>query len=471
MTKKASKLAGVLAPPSPLIFQHDSLNNSFQGGKNTPSPSGFPAPVVFPSTITASVVQPDKPKKRTKKVTSKLAVISPVLPSPELHLESEKNSVQNGKNTLLSPLSYSPRTPEVYFTAGRGSSLESPSIATGEVSADTLIAAGEAPADTLITAGEVSADTPIAIVCSDIHLSPGAPAARIEEPDWQKAMESQMLWLFNQAKFYNVPLVIAGDIFDRAIADSRFISVIIGLFRQCEVPIYAVPGNHDLPYHSYSNMSESAYGILMVTDSIKNIDQIVTYRIGNRDITLHGYYWARSFDNPPPFNPDHFNIAVIHKYVYDSTTGYFGADISGRYDNQLSTVRHNYDFLIYGDNHTPFHKTTPSGQILINCGSFFRRSQNDKHLKPAAYLLKLDRSFTPLHVPLEGQTFLQKDDTFDNIGSLPDYSELSDFFENQASGIDNLTIRDSFRRFVAITKPLSPVKAVLSRISGMSLES
>jgi DNA repair exonuclease SbcCD nuclease subunit len=278
-----------------------------------------------------------------------------------------------------------------------------------------------------------------------------------------------MCWLFAQAKAHNVPLVIAGDIFDKAIGDSRFISFIIALFRQCEVPIYAVPGNHDLPYHSYTNMPESAYGILAVTDVIRNIDQTITYRIGIRDITLHGYYWARSFDNPPPFNPDHFNIAVIHKYVYDLNSGYFGVNLAGRYDNQLSTIRHNYDFLIYGDNHTPFHKTASTGSVLINCGSFFRRSQNDKYLKPAAYLLKADRSFTSLHVPLDGQSFLQKDDSSIVSTNLPDYSELSEFFEEQESGIDNLTIQDSFSRFVAVSNTSASVKTCLSRITGLSL--
>lgn len=405
---------------------------------------------------------PPKPaRKRAKKTIPKIAVDSPVVPSPILHPGSVENSAQNGQNTSLSPIFPIPVPSQI----GQGVTGDTPPLV------DTLLQQAEQAifSSSGIPQYAMLGPHPIALVCSDVHLSPGPPAARIEESDWLKATEAQMLWLFAQAKTFNVPLVIAGDIFDKAIADSRFISWVIALFRQCEVPIYAVPGNHDLPYHSYANMHESAYGLLETTGAIKNIDQNITYRLGDRDITLHGYYWNRPFSDPPPFDPNHINIAVIHKYVYDSNSGYFGADLSGRYDNQLTAVQCNYDFLIYGDNHTPFSKQTPTRSVLINCGSFFRRSQNDKHLTPAAYLLKADRSFDTLYVPLDGQAFLQKDDTPIVSAKLPDYSELSEFFEEQESGIDNLTIRDSFTKFIIAMQPSATVKEILSRITEISL--
>jgi len=316
----------------------------------------------------------------------------------------------------------------------------------------------------------VSIDTPafpIALVCADIHLSPSPPAARIEEPDWLKAMETQMLWLFDTARKHEVPIVIAGDLFDKAIGDSRFISFVIELFSNCTVPVYVVAGNHDLPYHSYANVNESAYGILMATRSIRDIESTACYvHSSGRTITLHGFYWNR--EDIPPFAPTHINVAVIHKFIYDAATSYVGADPEAMCENQVRNIPHVYDFLIYGDNHTPFTKTTPAGSTLINCGSFFRRSQNDRNLKPAAYLLKADRSFETLYVPLEGQTFLQKGEEVIVQSAMPDYSELSEFFTETGNLVDNLTIRDAFGKFVASNAPSGKVKEHLSRITGMS---
>ncbi len=390
---------------------------------------------VFPTDKSIPSVQPDivpkSARQRAKKTTPNLAANAPVAPMPLLRAGVVENPAQTAHNRACSP-------PSAYPT--------SPILSNEEVLADTL---------------------PLALVCSDLHLSPGPPAARIEESDWPRAMKSQMLWLFEQAKKYNVPLVIAGDIFDKAIADSRFISSVIALFQQCDMPIYAVPGNHDLPYHSYTNRHESAYGILEIVSVIQNIDQTITYKIADKTVTLHGYYWNRPFSDPPPFDADYLNIAVIHKYVYDTNTGHVGADLSSRCDNQLSAMPCSYDFLVYGDNHTPFHKVSPN-TTLINCGSFFRRSQSDKNLKPAAYLLKSDRSFETIYVPLEGQTFLQHNDSSPVSAHVPDFSELSEFFA-EPSGMDNLTVQDSFKQFVAVSNPALPVKACLSRITGLAV--
>ncbi len=69
---------------------------------------------------------------------------------------------------------------------------------------------------------------------------------------------------------------------------------------------------------------------------------------------------------------------------------------------------------------------------------------------------------------LEGQSFLQQNDASRASANLPDYSELSEFFEEQ-SGMDNLTLQDSFVKFVATTNPVEAVKECLSRITGLAV--
>ena len=422
-------------------------------------------------------------KKTAKKITPKSPLTPPAIVTPTAQVSLPVLSETDAPSTKAAPLQFYtyggdgvPPTVVVqqpYVNLPQPEPLPSLDFITRQVSYpdDTKkYAVLDSVASPEPQNARVSPDTlafPIALVCADIHLSPSPPAARIEEPDWLKAVETQMLWLFDTARKYEVPIVIAGDLFDKAIGDSRFISFVIELFSKCTVPVYAVAGNHDLPYHSYANVNESAYGILMATRSIRDIDSTAWYvHSSGRTVTLHGFYWNR--EDTPPFDPTHINVAVIHKFIYDATTSYVGAAPEAMYENQVRNIPHVYDFLIYGDNHTPFTKTTPAGSTLINCGAFFRRSQNDRNLKPAAYLLKADRSFETLYVPLEGQTFLQKSEDVIVQSAMPDYSELSEFFTETGNLVDNLTIRDAFGKFVATNAPSVKVKEHLSRITGMS---
>src|SRR4051812_12555947 len=51
--------------------------------------------------------------------------------------------------------------------------------------------------------------------CSDIHLSHKPPIARSAEPCWYSAMQRQLDELRSVALELDVPIFVAGDIFDR----------------------------------------------------------------------------------------------------------------------------------------------------------------------------------------------------------------------------------------------------------------
>jgi len=416
-------------------------------------------------------------KKRTKKGEKAVATHSAgfVLPAVVPVVTPVTSAVTGTGIAPTPPLS----SPQLHTSAPLPAPLPSPPPTAQELldTASQMIHASLGIPASVLAGVSADTPTPFAIVCSDIHLSSAPPAARIDEPDWLKAMETQMLWLFQQAGAYNVPIVIAGDVFDKAICDSRFIAYVNKIFKQCKVPIYTVAGNHDLPYHSYDNLDESAYGILLGMGSIINVDPTVSWMVNSPVssstrcmVTFHDFHWGRAVTDLPAPDPNHINVAVFHKFIYDATTSYFGADPDGLYETQVKNMPHNYryDFLIFGDNHTPFSKTTPAGATLINCGSFFRRSQNDRDLKPAAYLLKTDGTFETLFVPLDGQAFLQNIDDALVQPSTQDYSELAAFFTDVENGIDNLTVRDSLRKFIIATQPTDNVKDHLSRITGLS---
>ena len=114
-------------------------------------------------------------------------------------------------------------------------------------------------------------DEVIAIVCSDIHLSHKPPLARSGEPDWYVAMARPLNELRGLHSDYGVPVVIAGDIFDRWNSPPELIR-----FALDNLPkgAWVIPGQHDLPYHDYGALNRSALGVLIKADWVPNLSEI-----------------------------------------------------------------------------------------------------------------------------------------------------------------------------------------------------
>ena len=86
---------------------------------------------------------------------------------------------------------------------------------------------------------------PIAVSCSDIHLSTSAPIARSSESDWLGVQRGYLQqWLELKRKF-KVPGIIAGDIFDKA--ETKGSSSLITMAWDYLKGDYVIPGQHDLP--------------------------------------------------------------------------------------------------------------------------------------------------------------------------------------------------------------------------------
>jgi len=172
--------------------------------------------------------------------------------------------------------------------------------------------------------------------------------------------------------------VIAGDIFDKAVVDSRLIN-----FASEEVPYaYAVAGNHDLPYHNIQNMPESAYGSLIRMKRIVNISDTIRLNVGGVSVALHGFYFGRPF--VPCVKQADIDVAVVHHYIWAARFGYKGVQTQYHLDKILEQL-HGYDWIVAGDNHIPFQSRN-----LVNCGSFYRRAKGHEEFQPVVALIFKD---------------------------------------------------------------------------------
>src|SRR5690348_10413769 len=99
----------------------------------------------------------------------------------------------------------------------------------------------------------------VAVACSDIHLSVERPVFRSLEEDWLAVQQKAVQQVFSSARLprpafteslavrSQVPILIAGDLFNRATPTPEVINFALKLFSSTNTTVVAIPGNHDLP--------------------------------------------------------------------------------------------------------------------------------------------------------------------------------------------------------------------------------
>lgn len=270
----------------------------------------------------------------------------------------------------------------------------------------------------------------IALAIGDIHLSLRPPPCRAEEPDWLGAQARALQHVCKLQQEYDVPVLIAGDIFHQWNAPAELISFAIDNLPK---DVISVAGNHDLPYHSISEIMRSAYGVLISANRI--LDVSAGERVGLRIKGWHvkGGGWGAGM----PLSEEGTNsIALIHRYCWtkgkNPAQGIEAKDIaSTQYAKQLKGFR----VAVFGDNHHGF--SARAGKCNVwNCGCLIRRRADEESLQPAVGIIYSDGSVAPNYLDIAQDLFDRKAKDVEPAGTV-DISEFKGRLEGlRDTGLD-----------------------------------
>ena len=208
-------------------------------------------------------------------------------------------------------------------------------------------------------------------------------------------------------KIDEAPLLIAGDVFDDPAESVAIVNKILSLLIDVRTPIYAIPGQHDLPFHSLDNIGKSPYRTLnflpAFTDLFEKTDPL-------SDIHLFGFPWkdsygaegagpelAKEVEDRYPLalrRKSKPSIAVVHAYCHNDDRTHPGATPQNHYAAYRELFE-GFDFVVFGDNHTPFvveEKSTSKYPTIVNCGGVFNRNRSEAGVKRFLYQLFVDKS-------------------------------------------------------------------------------
>ena len=231
----------------------------------------------------------------------------------------------------------------------------------------------------------------IAILCSDLHLSLTPPIARAGEKNWFEAMARPLSELSNLAHSYRCPVLCSGDIFDRWNPPPELINFAIKHLPK----MYAVPGQHDLPFHSMEDIQRSAYWTLCEAGVVEHCigeQWRGGFFVGgpNPQFFIGGYGWGEKIASIANVPTDRISIALVHEYHWIDGSGFEGAPTESKITANSKQFQ-GWDVVLIGDNHTPF-QCKVGDTLIYNPGGFMRRKSDEDNRLPQVGLLYSDKT-------------------------------------------------------------------------------
>jgi hypothetical protein len=310
----------------------------------------------------------------------------------------------------------------------------------------------------------------LGIVACDLQLCEKPPLARSVEEDWLAVEEYYVGELVKLEQVYSAPVLLGGDVFEHWNAPARLISEVIRWLKGASV--YGIPGNHDLPEHSYHQLHRSAYWTLVEAGVLTHLAPDEVHSVGAMQITAFPY----GFPLKPPLykgkaSPRHdlcLQVALCHAYVWGKSTGRPGAPEDNSYATRYKQLR-GYDVAVFGDNHKPFLVEQPDkgkGPTVCNVGTFMRRHADERGTKPSVALLYEDGSVGRHYFDTTSDRFLDLPEALGNLESTFQVDMTG--FAREIGGLEGERL--SFVKYVLDTiereKPPESVKALLLQFIG-----
>ena len=223
------------------------------------------------------------------------------------------------------------------------------------------------------------------IAVSDLHLTLTPPSCR-REKDWLGVMAGyfdQLKQLHYEIGGHDVPLVCAGDVFDRPSPPVELVNWAIRTLPR----MYAIPGQHDCAFHRLEDLKKSGYWTLVEAGTLTNLEYGNPVAVGN--VRLHGFPWGTKITPWPDNHGLALEIAVVHKYIWTRGKSYPNAPKEAR-AGKLQDQLVGYDIAVVGDNHSPFELAHTELCSVINCGSFLRRKRDEIPHRPSIVVIYAD---------------------------------------------------------------------------------
>jgi DNA repair exonuclease SbcCD nuclease subunit len=247
---------------------------------------------------------------------------------------------------------------------------------------------------------------PSALLAADYHLRDSQPLCRGD--DFISAMIDTSDFIDNICEKYDIPLLIAGDVFHHWKPSPALLRLAIE-----HMPRFvAIPGQHDLPEHNLRLHPKSGLAVLeaagiatVLKDPRGQVFLPEKIWPEQTDWLVTGYPYGSEPQSLRRRYPNRRKICMIHQLVSGNKLPFPGAETTG--GRALLKNLPGYDLILSGDNHQQFtleHRT----RWVVNPGSVFRTVADQVEHQPAVYLWSaMDNQLEKILLPTESDIILR----------------------------------------------------------------
>lgn len=285
----------------------------------------------------------------------------------------------------------------------------------------------------------------LAAVISDVHVSHEPPRARSKEKDWYAAMDRYLLEFKNVCHKYNIPGLIAGDLFHTPDEPYQLVNYLRNVLPK---RVIAIPGQHDLLHHNYDDLFKTAYGDLVASGRIENAIAEEPIIIRNY-LAVYGFPWRQKLSLVQRAKGAKLHVGLLHRYVWTAGCSWGGSTPpkSRHVDRTLRALK-NLDLIFSGDNHICFNRGR-----LYNCGCFIPRISNERQYEPMIHLIRADGEVLFHHVSTTSDVWCDEDDSVEELKPIIEVKKVMKSLKKLTqSGIDFLQVLERAAENATISK-------------------
>jgi len=233
------------------------------------------------------------------------------------------------------------------------------------------------------------------LAVGDFHLTNKKPENR--KDDMVETQERKVDWILDLAIEEGVSAILQpGDLFDHYHMPDYIKRKWIKYFKERNVTILTVPGQHDMRYHS-SNIDNTPMGVLDASEVIKVLGEFpAVFPHDDTTVMIYGAGWGAEV--PKTVEGASCSVLVTHRMIIQEKI-WEGQEDAVKANQFL--FRNKFHLIVSGDNHQSFNQTR-GGRQLLNCGSLMRSRIDQVTHKPCVWIYDVVKEIAYQHyIPIE----------------------------------------------------------------------
>lgn len=216
------------------------------------------------------------------------------------------------------------------------------------------------------------------LVClGDLHLSSRTPSSRVDDYSETSLEKLRAVLDLCLRKSYR-HVLLPGDIYHTPIQPISYINAVIDVlkeFKENNITLYGIYGNHCLTHNSLAYADKSATGLLFKTGYVKELRSVEFLCNAGYTVGIHGFHYPEDITPATALEQDSkINICVAHKFY----------KVGHKIEETLLAEdidKLGYNIYVLGHDHVPYDLVNHNGAYIVRPGRFMRGTSDNYNLE------------------------------------------------------------------------------------------